>query len=190
MRFLLESHAVPDVCSICTCTPGGQEVDCRFLNLTSVPQNIGQNVSALVLSNNAIVKIENGSFANLPRLWRLDLSNNAIVKIENGWLPNLPNLEELYLSNNAIEKIENGWLPNLPNLRELDLSNNAIEKIENGSFANLPNLEYIDLSHNAIGKIENGSFANLPNLRGFRMPQKLKVQIVAFIVSTAVHAFL
>ncbi|XP_036355800.1 leucine-rich repeat-containing protein egg-6-like, partial [Octopus sinensis] len=77
-----------------------------------------------------------------------DLSSNAIVKIENGSFANLPNLGELKLANNKIAIIEHGLFEDLTNLYKLNLANNKIAIIEHGSFEGLTNLERVDLRNN------------------------------------------
>eukprot|EP00106_Octopus_bimaculoides_P015091 XP_014782533.1 PREDICTED: uncharacterized protein LOC106877970 [Octopus bimaculoides] len=120
MRILLEAHAGSDVCSICQCDFGGVlRIHCDHRNLTSVPENILQNVRILKLSDNKISKIERGSFENLPSLKILNMSNNLISIIECGSFENLTRLEELYLDHNFITNIEHESFYSLINLKEL-----------------------------------------------------------------------
>ncbi|XP_052833773.1 uncharacterized protein LOC106877970 [Octopus bimaculoides] len=102
MRILLEAHAGSDVCSICQCDFGGVlRIHCDHRNLTSVPENILQNVRILKLSDNKISKIERGSFENLPSLKILPyiskMMSQRLGQFEWEMMPHLP-----YSRNNTL----------------------------------------------------------------------------------------
>ncbi|XP_014782534.1 insulin-like growth factor-binding protein complex acid labile subunit [Octopus bimaculoides] len=165
LRLFLEAHAVSDVCNLCRCNDDTTRITCRYLNLTSVPQNIPHDVKYLDLSYNKISNIGKESFKNLSSLEELVLSRNEISEIEHGCFDDLPKLRILDLSHNQISNTEQGYFGKLTSLQTLNLRYNVISQIKQRSFENLPSLRSISLQSNNISKIEQASFEDLPSLR-------------------------
>lgn len=117
----------------------------------------GVSPYTLLLSNNAISKVENLQY--FIHLQQLSLANNHIVDIKG--VSAATGLKVLDLSNNSIVSIEGiSWLTNL---EWLNLSGNNIEKIEN--LDRNTNLYHLDLSDNSIAVISGlKSLRNLKTL--------------------------
>ena len=114
----------------------------------------------LLLNNNSIANVEDGSF-NLPYLQNLDLTYNSLSVIDSGKLQGLKNLERLWLGHNNITRIEKGAFENLGSLCELVVSYNPIKKLENGTLHGLlkGNECYVELIQVPIEIIHGGVFA-------------------------------
>uniref|UniRef100_A0A1B6D4N5 Ig-like domain-containing protein n=2 Tax=Clastoptera arizonana TaxID=38151 RepID=A0A1B6D4N5_9HEMI len=97
-------------------------------NFTYVGAEIGifSNLQKLDLNKNQISKIENGAFAKLISLKRLDLSSNKIRYINIEMFSGLQNLERLKLNQNLISQIKEGTFEALVSLKQIDLSNNPL----------------------------------------------------------------
>uniref|UniRef100_A0A8C9SS67 Adhesion G protein-coupled receptor A3 n=1 Tax=Scleropages formosus TaxID=113540 RepID=A0A8C9SS67_SCLFO len=81
-----------------------RKVVCSNLELRQVvePEWLPNRTVTLILSNNKIEELKNGSFAGLSMLERLDIRNNIISHIEPGAFLGLTALKRLDLSNNRI----------------------------------------------------------------------------------------
>ncbi|XP_063417886.1 toll-like receptor 4 [Mytilus trossulus] len=145
-------------------------VDCTGQNLTRIP-NFRKSTKTLILANNQIQDIPNGTFSSHGALEVLDLSHNSLTNLRSGSFKGLSNLLRLNLNSNKLGK-NNVTLPKicfiyLPKLRHLSLKGNSFTifpdissirslQILNATFINgmtffqqsssLENLAYLDLS--------------------------------------------
>lgn len=118
----------------------------------------------LCIKNNHIKDLEEASFANVPKLRKLELSYNKIQYLPGGlFRRNLENLEIIKISGNLIQSIE-GVFDNLPVLRELDLSFNKIVRITSHTFADSHAIREIVLNDNEISTIDSNAFQSQINL--------------------------
>ncbi|KAG8135889.1 hypothetical protein E2320_008876 [Naja naja] len=105
------------------------------------------SLESLSLARNAIMRLDDYHFRNLPNLQYLDLQQNYIFEIEAGAFENMPALQQLNLAYNNIPCIVQF---DLIQLRMLNVSNNHIEWFlsaeNNASFE----LETLDLSYNQL----------------------------------------
>ncbi|XP_034295456.1 transforming growth factor beta activator LRRC33 [Pantherophis guttatus] len=105
------------------------------------------SLESLSLARNAILRLDDSHFRNLPNLQRLDLQQNYIFEIEAGAFENMPALQQLNLAYNNIPCIVQF---DLIQLQMLNVSNNHIEWFlsaeNNASFE----LETLDLSYNQL----------------------------------------
>ncbi|NXN97770.1 AGRA2 protein, partial [Rhinopomastus cyanomelas] len=97
-----------------------------------------------LLSNNRITVLENGSFAGLWALEKLDLKNNLISRVQPGAFLGLSELKRLDLSNNRIGCLSASVFQGLPNLLRLNMSGNIFSSLPPGVFDELPSLKVVD----------------------------------------------
>ncbi|KAI8509422.1 hypothetical protein Bbelb_132700 [Branchiostoma belcheri] len=163
LLYIVHLHTALTCPDVCTCTFGNAVVNCNGKALEIVPQNIPTTVTSLMLRDNDISQLSNGSFSGLSLLYSLNLQSNKIRHIPNGVF--VPSIHFLFLKENNISDISSGAFENLVNLRELYLDKNALTNIQYGTFTGLVDLQTLSLSFNAINSVSNDSFTGLTNLR-------------------------
>ncbi|KAE8629274.1 hypothetical protein XENTR_v10000419 [Xenopus tropicalis] len=112
----------------------------RSLPLGPLPNR----TSTLILNNNKINELNNGSFEGLSFLERLDLRNNLISSIEPGAFLGLVSLKRLDLANNRIGCLNADIFKGLTNLAKLNLSGNMFSSLAQGTFVNLVSLKSLE----------------------------------------------
>ena len=134
-------------------------------NLTRDPLiDLPDSLEVLDLQSNVLLNMKAGIFVNSPK-YELLLSNNIISDIEDGSF-NLPHLRELVLTYNFVTVMDSGKLQGLKNLQSLWLGHNHIRRIEKGAFKTLGNLCKLVISHNPIKTLENGTLHGLLQEKG------------------------
>uniref|UniRef100_H0Z2Q2 Adhesion G protein-coupled receptor A2 n=1 Tax=Taeniopygia guttata TaxID=59729 RepID=H0Z2Q2_TAEGU len=108
------------------------------------PRLLPEGTVTLLLSNNKITVLENGSFLGLRALEKLDLKNNLISTVQPGAFLGLPELKRLDLSNNRIGCLSASVFQGLPNLLRLNMSGNIFSSLPPGVFDELPSLKVVD----------------------------------------------
>ncbi|XP_041723699.2 adhesion G protein-coupled receptor A3 [Coregonus clupeaformis] len=98
----------------------------------------------LILSNNKIQELKNGSFIGLSTLERLDMRNNIISRIEPGAFLGLLALKRLDLSNNRIGCLNVDIFKGLTSLVRLNLSGNMFSSLAQGTFDSLVSLKTLE----------------------------------------------
>ncbi|KAM8881097.1 adhesion G protein-coupled receptor A3 [Synchiropus picturatus] len=98
----------------------------------------------LILTNNKIQELKNGSFYGLLQLEKLDLKSNLISRIEPGSFLGLPALKRLDLSNNSIGCLNTDVFQGLRNLLRLNLSGNMFSSLSQGTFESLISLKSLE----------------------------------------------
>ncbi|KAM9827857.1 adhesion G protein-coupled receptor A3 [Neosynchiropus ocellatus] len=98
----------------------------------------------LILTNNKIQELKNGSFYGLLQLEKLDLKSNLISRIEPGSFLGLPSLKRLDLSNNSIGCLNTDIFQGLRNLIRLNLSGNMFSSLSQGTFESLLSLKSLE----------------------------------------------
>ncbi|EDL99907.1 G protein-coupled receptor 125 (predicted), isoform CRA_b [Rattus norvegicus] len=98
------------------------KVVCSSLELAQVlpPDTLPNRTVTLILSNNKISELKNGSFSGLSLLERLDLRNNLISRIAPGAFWGLSSLKRLDLTNNRIGCLNADVFRGLTNLVRLE----------------------------------------------------------------------
>ena len=96
-------------------------IDHSRYNYTTVPQNLTDQVTELLLSYNKINVIDNTSFVKYGRLKYIYLQHNNLEYIMPGTFDNNPHLKGLYLKFNDIKYLPPSFGPSAPFLEELDL---------------------------------------------------------------------
>ena len=148
----------PDIYSITTelCTQhlSDKSAYCSSLNLTRIPNTLGNDLRILSLYDNAISALSNFSFTRYPLLIELDLSRNKLRSIDPLALFSLQYLRKLELSSNELKGLSNGIVfKGLPELSYLDISNCHLNAIPYNLFRYLPKLKKAIFSSNNINSV-------------------------------------
>uniref|UniRef100_A0A8C3CDD1 Leucine rich repeat containing 32 n=1 Tax=Cairina moschata TaxID=8855 RepID=A0A8C3CDD1_CAIMO len=174
------------------CQQSPTKVSCKGAGLHRFPEELGQGVKHLELSNNFIRNLSESRLSGLGQLEHLDLCSNQLEAVSGAALAQLPqlrslllgsnhldrnylangpafgllgNIEVLDLSANNLESHMAGWyLSSLPTLKKLDLSGNRMTRLPAGIFWSTPRLRELNLSNNYIMEIEEGAFGALEEL--------------------------
>lgn len=132
---------------------GSRTLDLRGLELTSLPEELGQLTQLETLRlggyphngrRNHLTSLPDW-LVHLKNLRFLSLSSNQLTALPD-WLGGVENLQYLDLSNNQLTVLP-GWQGGLTSIRHLDLSLNQLTALPDWLRA-LKNLQYLDLSDN------------------------------------------
>ncbi|KAG6926969.1 leucine rich repeat containing 26, partial [Chelydra serpentina] len=145
------------------------EVDCRYLALRSVPENLPANASAVSLGYNHIAALKAHSFRSQPALQTLSLHRNVLVSIHSQALAGLGALRELDLSNNYLTVLTAETFLPLPGLVTLNMGANKLGQLPPEVLKALPGLQELFLHSNALRSLHASSFLNLPALRSLTL---------------------
>lgn len=96
--------------------------------LTSIPKGLPPTLLELHLDFNKISTVELEDLKRYRELQRLGLGNNRITDIENGTFANIPRVREIHLEHNKLKKIPSG-LQELKYLQIIFLHYNSIAKV-------------------------------------------------------------
>ncbi|XP_061388845.1 uncharacterized protein LOC133323961, partial [Musca vetustissima] len=155
-------------CGDCHCkwNSGKKTADCKNLTLSSVPENLSNEVQVLDLSFNRIVYLEENAFltADLTNLHKLYIRNSSLQHIDPRTFTQLEILIELDLSNNLLKVLQANLFARLVKVRAIVLNGNILESLGDGIFQNLKYLHKIELKDNRLVKIANQVFVNVPLL--------------------------
>ncbi|XP_004394471.1 PREDICTED: G-protein coupled receptor 124 isoform X2 [Odobenus rosmarus divergens] len=127
--------------------PARRRVVCGGGDLPEPPEPglLPNGTVTLLLSNNKITGLRNGSFLGLSLLEKLDLRNNVISTVQPGAFLGLGELKRLDLSNNRIGCLTSETFQGLPRLLRLNISGNIFSNLQPGVFDELPALKVVDL---------------------------------------------
>ncbi|XP_030622156.1 adhesion G protein-coupled receptor A2 [Chanos chanos] len=125
-----------------------KKVSCVGEELTETPEPslLPNHTVTLILTNNRIRALRNGSFSGLFALEKLDLRNNLISTIMPGTFLSLTALRKLDLSNNRIGCLSSHMFQGLTNLTKLNLSDNIFASLEPTVFQELPSLKLVNFN--------------------------------------------
>lgn len=175
----------------CSCNDFNEEVNCKHLDITSLPklisfpksardvsfagnkiENIGEDtfyngrfVINLDLSHNRIDFISIVAFRAFKNLKRLDLSHNKIWNIPPKSFDGLASLKYLNLGYNEIAVLTPDLFSAIPNLIELDLESNPLIELEPKLFDHLKHLEILNLGATLLKVIPDHLFIFTPRLK-------------------------
>lgn len=126
--------------------PSDKKVVCSNMELHQVlpPDTFPNRTVTLILNNNKIQELKNGSFFGLSSLEKLDLRSNMISQIEPGAFLGLQSLKRLDLSNNSIGCLNLDIFKGLTNLIRLNLSGNIFSSLAQGTFDSLVSLKSLE----------------------------------------------
>ncbi|XP_076112600.1 toll-like receptor 2 [Mytilus galloprovincialis] len=157
--------------------PVNKRVTANYTNksLTEVPKNLSVHINVLILDQNEIQIIENGTFKNLSVLIKLTVNNNKLIILQPSAFDGLDSLQTLELAGNKLNL--SVFTPTLfrfiATLRVLDVSRNmnfsdrtSLTHYPDKAFATLINLEdfTIDLAPFPIFGPEFKKMENLQRL--------------------------
>ncbi|KAM5153001.1 uncharacterized protein ACMZJ9_011123 [Mantella aurantiaca] len=123
-----------------------------------------QSLQILNLNENKIGNLTVTFSVGLDTLTHLHLAHNLLHSVMKYSLQHLHSLELLDLQGNLISKLEPGALRSLTQLRRLQLQNNQLQSLRNDDFSVLQRLELLDLSENQIQDLPSGVFTPLHSL--------------------------
>ena len=161
----------------------------EYVNLTSfavkrcsleslgVNEFISSNLLYLTTENNAISRLEGGTFTGLNFLKELRVRNEIINILERNTFHGLSNLESLFLTDNRISLISSNAFIDLNNVRHIYLFRNQITTILPHTFK-LSSLTNLDISENKISRIGEGAFEGANHLILLRL-SKNKIKTIA-----------
>ncbi|XP_004637318.1 adhesion G protein-coupled receptor A2 [Octodon degus] len=126
--------------------PARRRVVCGGGDLPEPPEPglLPNGTVTLLLSNNKITVLRNGSFLGLSLLEKLDLRNNVISMVQPGAFLGLGELKRLDLSNNRIGCLTSDTFQGLPRLVRLNISGNIFSSLQPRVFDELPALKVVD----------------------------------------------
>ncbi|NXO30674.1 LRC32 protein, partial [Cisticola juncidis] len=174
------------------CQQSPSKVSCKGIGLRKFPEELGQGIKYLELSNNFIQNLSGSNMPGFGQLEYLDVCFNQLEAVSATTLAQLPQLHSLLLGSNHLDRnyLANGeafhllrnievldlsvnnleshmaswYISNLTSLRVLDLSGNMMTRLLAGTFQNSPQLRQLDLSNNYIMEIQEGAFEPLEEL--------------------------
>ncbi|XP_056392613.1 leucine-rich repeat-containing protein 70-like [Hyla sarda] len=123
-----------------------------------------QSLQILDLNGNKIGNLSVSFSLGLESLTHLFLAHNLLQSISKYSLQHLHNLELLNLQGNLIFFLDSGAFRSLTKLRHLVLKNNLLQSLGNDIFSVLQRLEFLDLSGNQISSLPSGVFTPLYSL--------------------------
>ncbi|XP_064199534.1 adhesion G protein-coupled receptor A3 [Anguilla rostrata] len=123
-----------------------ERVVCSNMDLDQVlpSDSFPNRTVTLILNNNKIQELKNGSFIGLSALERLDIRNNTISHVEPGAFSGLLALKRLDLSSNRIGCLNGDIFKGLSNLVRLNLSANLFSSLPQGTFDGLVSLKTLE----------------------------------------------
>ncbi|UJR08620.1 hypothetical protein I4U23_012879 [Adineta vaga] len=153
-RMEYEQTAYAAQCEIqcphrCTCHK--TTVNCRGLQLQTIPHDLPTFTTVLDFQDNFIKRISHDdNLRRLKSLVTLDLRNNRLEEIVDDTFDGIDSLHELFLSNNSLDKITSQSLNGLKNLQILSLADNRLKCIEQESFDQMQSLSELNLQSNPL----------------------------------------
>ncbi|KAI8125363.1 hypothetical protein FF38_02334 [Lucilia cuprina] len=155
-------------CSMCHChwNSGKKTADCKSRQISTIPNDLSNELQVIDLSNNMIPELRREEFmeASLQNLHKIFLRNCTIQELNRDALKGLAILIELDLSHNFIKELHVGTFNGLVKLRNLVMNNNQIEVLENHLFADLHFLSRVEFKNNKLKRIDIHAFGQLPVL--------------------------
>ncbi|RXM29445.1 Immunoglobulin superfamily member 10 [Acipenser ruthenus] len=162
--ILPKSSACPKSCACYVAT----EVHCTFRYLTSIPEEIQQNVERINLGYNSLIQLKKNDFSGLKHLELLMLHSNAIQTIADKTFSDLQSLQILKMSYNKVKELNKYTFHGLQGLIRLQMDHNNIEFINPEAFYGLTSLKLVHLEGNAIRQLHPDTFVTLCYIQIFK----------------------
>ncbi|KAM3916157.1 uncharacterized protein RB166_015520 [Leptodactylus fuscus] len=172
--------------SLCLCDPRSLFVNCSGTNLSSIqilpplatefldlsscslhslpPLHNLWRLRTMLLAQNAILQVGDGSWKGLQSLQILDLNGNKIRNLTASFSLGLDSLTHLFLAQNVLHCISKYSFQHLHNLELLDLQGNFISRLDSGAFRSLTKLRLLQLQNNQLQSLKNDDFSVLQRL--------------------------
>uniref|UniRef100_A0A673KK91 Trophoblast glycoprotein-like n=1 Tax=Sinocyclocheilus rhinocerous TaxID=307959 RepID=A0A673KK91_9TELE len=168
----------------CECSDAPRTVRCASAALHRVPAAIPRDASSLIITGNAIPRLDPSAFSGPQNATLLNLSDNGIIEIGSHAFSSLLTLRSLILNNNQLVLIhpEAFSVPGSP-LQELSLRSSLYnyssltDLIAALRWGELTNLLRLDLSGNRLVLLPPGMFAPLPNLQHLHLRNNSLVRL-------------
>ena len=179
------SNSIRSCPSLCNCSEN--EVDCRSLNLTTVPRKMPKATLTLKLSFNQLSHVGNETLSCQSQIQGLYFDNNKIGDIDSGAFHKMTNLKVLSLRGNCLVTLDTRLFKELFHLRVLDLSHNLLTSVHLQLLTFTYHLHSLDLRANQLKAIPEGSFDQLTRLETLflaqnplgRLPDRLFSRLLA-----------
>ncbi|KAH8289847.1 hypothetical protein KR054_011873, partial [Drosophila jambulina] len=150
-----------------SCPCRGDQILCRFQQLTELPTHLPQNdLATLDLTGSNFENINETFFEGLPNVKSLVLKFCGIREIASHAFDRLADnpLRTLYMDDNKLPHLPEHFFPEGNQLRILILARNRLHSLNRSDFRNLQHLEELDLRGNRISSFEAAVFAELTSL--------------------------
>ena len=131
-------------------------VNCMRKQLYNIP-DLNRKVNALFFSGNRL-KINQSIIIDVDNLFALDISYNRIVKLKADYFRHIKMLRVLSLRGNDISTVSTNMFTGLSFLIALDMRENILQDIKECGFCGLNDLQSIDLSKQHIRNIDDYAF--------------------------------
>ncbi|KAJ0170096.1 hypothetical protein K1T71_014702 [Dendrolimus kikuchii] len=128
------------------------------------------SLDRLLLWNNAIVDINNDTFAGLEKVRKVDLTKNRISVLRGGALSPLRGLETLFLEKNPLRHLYDGFLQGLDHLNLIQISSSEPLILDPRAFADIKSLRYVILKECRLQELPSTVF------QGSKAIQKLTLK--------------
>ncbi|KAG7237063.1 hypothetical protein INR49_032808 [Caranx melampygus] len=169
----LEPGCLKPISGLQTLIMDGSKMDVRVISNLCLELS-GTSIEALSLRKMNLVTLLNTTFTGLQEanVTLLDLSENAMGKIEKGSFQWLPRLETLILVNNSLKHLTKDTFQGLSGLKKLQMTRALVKSrtsatpiIDDFSFQPLSALESLTLQHTTVRNITEHTFTGLTSLK-------------------------
>lgn len=169
----LEPGCLTPISGLQTLILDGSKMDAKVISKLCLELST-TSIEALSLRKMKLVTLSNATFTGLEEanITLLDLSENGMVKIEEGSFQWLPRLETLILADNNLKHLTKDTFQGLRGLKKLQMTKalmkshtSATPIIDDYSFHPLSALESLTLQETAIREITEHMFTGLTSLK-------------------------
>ena len=167
-----EADPVTPTPGICDRTAKIQEVilaeladvtDCEAVTVANLASITSFGPTGLATFSQGITTLQEGDFAGLTSLTKLNLSTNGLTSLPAGIFSDLAAVTEISLETNSLAALPEETFAGLANLDLVNLTGNNLTAIPAGAFANLPLID-IQLGANDLTSLPDGLFSGLTGL--------------------------
>ncbi|GCB73573.1 hypothetical protein scyTo_0002653 [Scyliorhinus torazame] len=145
------------------------EVHCTFRYLSTIPENIQDQVERINLGYNNLMELTRHNFAGLKSLELLMLHSNKIQEIPDKAFQDLRSLQVLKMSYNKVKALNRETFHGLHNIVRLHMDHNSIEFINPETFYGLTSLKLLHLEGNMLQELHRDTFVTFRYSHIFKM---------------------
>ncbi|KAJ8953281.1 hypothetical protein NQ318_015863 [Aromia moschata] len=163
--FMINSSSAKtkDCPEVCSCL--GTYVHCGSRKFETIPSNIPNWTTHLILQNNSIKKLTDVNWKHFSELKELILNKNNIASIPKDAFKYQTQLRILELNRNKLTVIEALTFKSLQHLSTLKLKRNKINELMDGSFYGLKKIDKLILDYNHLKVISKRWLYGLETLK-------------------------
>ena len=136
--------------------------DMSHQSLRSIPTDIPDFTTDLLLNNNQISTIADDAFNGLGEVEILHLTGNRLREIRKGMWQGLKAVKRLYLSSNLISYLGDEAFSTVPKLEGLWITSNNIRRLAPEMFKGMNSIKRLDFGNNKIETVEPKTFYSVP----------------------------